>query len=139
MATLTGSMAASTVVPRGGIGLFNIVLTHTSTGTISAGDTVLLGKIATGITILDGYITTESAATETNDLGVGIGASLVNLLAQTSSSTGALVRFAGPGLPYTVSVSDDAAVRFEYVKVNFDGEFSTTAQIKLVLFCTCDP
>lgn len=71
-------MATSTVSPRAlHAGVFPVVLTFTSTSTVSAGDTVLMGKIGHGVTILDGYIQTITAANETNDLGVGIGASLV--------------------------------------------------------------
>ena len=64
--------------------------------------------------------------------------STTNLLASISSSAGEMIRL-NKGLPYTVSVSDDAVVRFQTVRLATGADFTTSARFKVVLFCTSDP
>lgn len=146
MSTLTGSYAAASAVPRvREAGVFPVVLTYdngkgaAAATTISAGDTILMGKIATGVTVLDGYfVQTEG---DTGSVSVGI-ESETNWLASGSTSTGEVRKFVaatGGVLPFTVSVSDDAVVRYQTVRVGVDADYTTTTVFKVVLFCTTDP
>lgn len=145
MATLTGSYAAAGVPPRVvHNGLFTVVFSYdngiaaAAASTISAGDTILMGKVATGVTIIDGYVIQTLG--DTGSISVGI-ESETNLIASGSTSAGAAIRFltsTGAILPYTASVSDDATVRFQTIRIGVDADYTTTTQFKVVLFCTAD-
>lgn len=146
MATLTGTQAAYTATPRShATGVFSVVFSYdngiaaSAAATLSAGDTILMGKIGHGVTILDGYLIQVLGDTGSASLGI---ATETDLLASGSTSAGAIIRLGtGTGniIPYTVSVSDDATVRYGTIRVGVDADFTTTTQFKVVLFCTSDP
>lgn len=133
MATLTASAATAGAPARlDGCGAtWAMAFNYTATSTLSNGDVVLMGKIAHGTTVLDGYVVQTDG--DTGLLSAGITA-VDSLLASTSVSAGNLVRFTN-GLPYTVSVSDAATIRHEYVRIALDADFTASAKFAVVLFC----
>lgn len=136
MATYTASSAQTTAVPRQlAKGTWTCVFGYNNAATLSATDVILMGKIPHGATIVDGYVIQEAA--DTGLISVGID-STTNLLASISSSAGEMIRL-NKGLPYTVSVSDDAVVRFQTVRLATGADFTTSARFKVVLLCTSDP
>ena len=141
MATLTGTACASGVQPRGvtpGNWTVSFAYKNSDRGqvTISAGDVILLGKIPHGATIVDGYVIQSGG--DTGSISVGIDDAVDDLVASQSTSDGALIRL-DHGIPYTVSVSDDATIRYHVVKIGVDADYSTTTVFRVVLNCTYDP
>jgi len=140
MATLTGTACASGVQPRAvRPGTWNVSFAYRSSergqASISDGDVILMGKIPHGATVIDGYVIQSGG--DTGSISVGIDDSVADLAVSQSTSDGLVIRFTN-GIPYTVSVSDDATIRYHIVKVGVDSDFSTTTSFKVVLTCTTD-
>lgn len=141
MATLTGTACASGVMPRAVTpGVFTVSFAYKNSDrgqvTVSAGDVILLGKIPHGVTILDGWMKQEGG--DTGSASLGIDDAVDDLIASASTSDGAVIRL-DHGIPYTVSVSDDATIRYHIVKVGVDADYSTTTVFRVSLLCTTDP
>jgi len=140
MATLTGTACASGVQPRSiRPGTWNVAFSYTSSqrgqASISAGDVILMGKIPHGATVIDGYLIQSGG--DTGSLSIGIDDAVDDLAVSQSTSDGLVVRL-DHGIPYTVSVSDDATIRYHIVKLGIDADYSTTTTFKVVLTCTTD-
>lgn len=137
MATLTGTACASGVSPRSVVpGTFNVSFAYTASTTVSAGDVILLGKIPHGVTVLDGWLKQEGG--DTGSVSLGIDDAVDDLAISQSTSAGAVIRL-DHGIPYTVSVSDDATIRYHVVKIGVDADYTTTTTFRVMLLCTTDP
>lgn len=147
MATLTSNYAtaAGGIQPKGvHAGTFSVVFSYdngiglAAAKTLSTGDTILMGRIATGVTILDGYFI--QSVGDTGSSSVGIDGSVVDLMASQSTSGGEMVRLGivTNSLPRTISVSDAATLRYATVKIGVDADYTTTTQFKIVLHCARD-
>lgn len=143
MTTLTGTYGALGVQPKYvEKGMFAVVMTYdnglgkAAAATISAGDTIIMGKLANGVTILDGYfIQTEG---DTGSVSIGID-SETNFRASASTSSSEKIAFTTfPSLPMMISLSDDTVVRYRTVKIGVDADYTTTTQFKIVLYCQAD-
>ena len=136
MATLTGTACAIGVQPRNPVpGNFTVNFAYNATSTISAGDVILMGKIAHGVTIVNGYLIQEVG--DTGSASLGIDDAVDDLITSGSTSAGALIRL-DHGIPYKVSVSDDATIRYHIVKVGVDSDFTGSSTFRVILECTSD-
>ncbi len=126
MATLTATAAASTVQPRNvhaGLNSVSVQYNSSATALSDSATTVLMCKVPNGATIVDvlEYHTT-GAATCPTDLGIQ-----GSLAAFNSAGTKATVNRASTGVPYKVSLSDDATNQFVYVTATPTHGTSTTS------------
>lgn len=139
MATLTATAAASAVEPRNihaGLQSVSVEYNSGSTAISDSATTVLMCKVPNGATIVDviEYHTT-GAATCPVDVGVQ-GA----LAAFNSAGTQGTANHASTGIPYKVSLSDDATNQFVYVTATPTAG-TTTASFKCnltVMYCMDD-
>jgi hypothetical protein len=134
MATVTGTFANASprlsyegmTVARG---------QYTANGvTVSVSDTILMVKVPNGATIIDGYIS-GTAGSGAIVFEIGVAGTDNNLAAAlTLSATAQLGRFNNGGLPYKVSLSDDAVPQWSWVTATVaSGSACTTASINLVV------
>jgi len=146
MTTLTGSLAAATgPSPKGlhsgawtAVFEYNTGIGKAAASTISNGDVILMGKIPHGATITDLYVIQVAGNGDTGSISVGIDDAVDDIVASQSTSSGAVIRW-DHGLPYTVSVSDDATVRYQILKIGVDADYTATTQFKVVVTATNDP
>ena len=126
MATLTSTAAAATGVVRANeTGVTSITATFNDATAISpSATTILMIKVPHGATIIDVFGTVSSgAATCPFDLGVQ-----GSLSAFAGPGTlGGTVNRATKGIPYDVSLSDDAANQFVYITATVTPGTATTA------------
>jgi len=113
------------------------VFAYKSTTTVSNGDTILMGKIPHGATIVDLYLVHGAGEGDTGSVSVGIDDAVDDIIASQSTSPGAVIRW-DHGLPYTVSVSDDATVRYHILKIGVDSDYTATNTFKIVATCISD-
>lgn len=138
-ATFTCSAAQPGVQPRANYeGVTYAYFKHAGTAQISASDVVLLCKIPTKATVLDCMIrcghNADTQATVSFFLakdGDGSASSIANFGTQVLSKTGGTALFrptaASLWAPTRISVSDDAAVQFAYVKSGVSAGTVTTS------------
>lgn len=133
MATLTASAATSGAAVRAYPSgkTWSMAFRYTASSTLSNGDVILMGKVGHGTTILDGYVVQTDG--DTGQLSAGI-ATVDGLALSQSCSAGNLIRFTN-GLPYTVSMSDAATIRYDYVRLALDSDFTVSAKFAVVLHC----
>ena len=115
MATLTGSMATSTSVPRAlNVGINTVYAEYTLGAAFSAGDVVQMVKVPNGARIRNVRIANLSVASGT--FSVGDGGDTARYIASTSAtlSTVFSLNQAG-GVGYKYSLSDDAAVQYDTI------------------------
>lgn len=137
MATLTAAAAAASFVPAyNEKGKFSRAFSYSSSATVSAADVILMGKVPSGVTVVDGYVSVTSGG-DAVAASVGIDGSLSAFFASATLAGDTVNRFA-KGIPYTVSVSDDATTRYELLKVAVDGDITTSFTIKLVVDFAAD-
>lgn len=126
MATLTATAAASTGPVRNlHAGVVSITSTYTGTTAISpSATTILMAKIPNRATILDVQgIVSSGAATCPFTMGVSNG----TLSSFATAGTVATILRATKGLPYDISLSDDAAAQYVYVNMTVTPGTATTA------------
>lgn len=137
MATLTSTAAAATGVVRANeTGVTSITATFNDATEISpSATTILMVKVPHGATIIDVIGSVSSgAATCPFDLGIQ-----GNLSAFATAGTITSVLRATKGIPYDVSVSDDAANQFIYVTATVTPGTATSAvEVKLTCNYTMD-
>jgi len=108
--------------------------TYVTTGTVSAGDVILFTdiKIPHGATVVDIKVLADTPD-GTNIYQLGYNGNTVVFGSFTASAT-PQVFVKTTGLPHTVSVSDDAALRYVTVQLTADGAaVSPTASQSLTL------
>ncbi len=140
MATLTATAAASTGVVRSvHAGVNSITATYSGSTAISPSATaILMCKIPSGSTILDVQgIVSSGAATCPFTLGINdpTTGDDTNASAFATAGTVATVLRATKGVPYTVSVSDDAAVQYQYVTATVTPG-TTTTEVEMTVTVT---
>lgn len=126
MATLTSTAAASGIPARSihaGLQSVSVEFNASATAMSDSATTVLMCKIPNGATIIDVIeYHTSGAATCPTDIGVQ-----GSLAAFNSAGTKATVNRASTGVPYKVSLSDDATNQFVYVTATPTHGTSTTS------------
>lgn len=127
MATLQSDQVANNKPPRlehaGGTW---VLARYTSTASLSAGDVIQMIPIQHGMTIIDWILwtdTTDGSAT----FGIGDGSSTARFGSATASTVATALRATGTGLPYKVSVSDDALLRYDTLDLYINAVASSTA------------
>lgn len=138
MATLTSTAAASTGPVRNlHAGVNSITATYSGSTVISASaTTILMAKVPNRATILDVQgIVSSGAATCPFTMGVSNG----TLSSFATGGTVATVLRATKGIPYDVSLSDDAAAQYVYVNMTATPGTSTTqVEAKMTVVYTMD-
>lgn len=138
-ATFTCSAANAGVQPRANYeGVTYAYFKHAGTASISASDVVLLCKIPTGATVLDCMIRAgHKADTQATvsfflaKVGEGSASSIASFGTQVLSATGGTVLFrpttASGWAPTRISVSDDSAFQYAFVKSGVSAGTATTS------------
>lgn len=105
------------------------------TATNSAGDIIhfLNTRVPHGATILDVVLYGDTPdGTVIYQIGIGGGITSAALFGSATVSATPAVKIQTTGLPYRVSVSDDAASRFVYIRLTQDGAATSgTASVSL--------
>lgn len=134
--TYTSTAVNNNVIRKVHAGVNALTVTYNSGSTgISAGDVIFLARIPHGCTILD-FVENHStgAATGVFDLGVS-----TNLSAFATAMAQAVVNRATKGVPYDISVSDDAVNRYVTVSaVKISGSTTTSNIVNLTVYYTAD-
>lgn len=144
MATLTSTAAASTGPVRAiHAGVNSVTATFNDSTQISVSETtILMVKVPNGATILD-VIGSVSSGAATCPFIMGIndptdGGDTSSSLFATGGTITSVLR-ATKGIPYDVSVSDDAAVQYQYVTMAVTPGTATTAvEAKMTVTYTMD-
>ena len=136
MATLTTTAAASGQPRSCHAGVNSITVTYSGATEISASaTTILMAKIPNRATILDvnGYISSGAA---TCPFTIGVQG---DLSAFATAGTKATVLRATKGLPYDISLSDDAAAQYKYVTITATpGTATSEVEAKVTVLYTLD-
>lgn len=138
MATLTATAAAATGPVRNlHAGVISISSTYSGTTAISpSATTVLMCKIPNRATILD-VVGTVSSGAATCPFTLGVSNGSLSSFATGGTITSALR--ATKGIPYDVSLSDDAAAQFVYVNLTATpGTATTEVEAKVTVLYTMD-
>lgn len=137
MATLTATAAASTGQARAlHAGVNSITVTYSGATEISpSATTILMAKIPNGATILD-VIGDVSSGAATCPFTMGIDS---NLSAFATGGTITSVLRATKGIPYDVSLSDDAAIQYSTVRMTVTpGTATSEVEAKMTITYTMD-
>jgi hypothetical protein len=138
MATLTATAAASTGVVRAlHAGVTSITSTYSGTTAISPSATaILMAKIPNGATILDIQGSVSSGA-DTCPFTLGISNGTASTFA-TGGTVNTVLR-GTKGLPYNVSLSDDATPQYVYVTATVvPGTVTTEVEMTVTTLYTMD-
>lgn len=138
MATLTSTAAASGIPARhihAGLQSKSVKFNAGATAMSDSATTVLMVKVPNKANVIDVIeYHTSGAATCPTDLGIGD-----DLSAFASGVTKGAVNRASTGVPYKVSLSDDATNQFVYVKATpTHGTSTTSFKCNLTVVYTMD-
>ena len=144
MATFTGSAAAPGVQPRvvktGG--LFPITCEFTVGASLADADVILLAKVANQVTVHMFAVALRGGADAQNLMTLRVGTTAISTTL-TGSLTATFLHGwpQANGLPYKLSLTDNADPQFSYLNVLMATGNTATATIvfKVTLFCSVDP